>query len=418
VPRGKASANLSRPPRPAQQQEEEPAVHRRRFITASTATTVAAVLGIDQTPITGRLSMSDVNRVHERIGRMDAHVFSIGGGPLISVSTGYIARLREALDGCTYGDRVERALHGAISNLYASAGWACHDSGDPEQATLLHTASLQSALLTADPSATARAWSNLAMQARLEGRHREAVQITRAALDNRRARQDPHIATLLHARLAIGPARTAHRTGAARSLLAPEKAYDRVDASVPTPTWLSFLNPAELSGLAAIAHQTLGHYDRRGRHRPGPRPVPGADAPQPRVRLRATGRASDGPGRARAGHGHRLRHRRVLPRQPPHHRPASAGSAASSLLSPRCGINSTGRPATCAFLGAAPATSVSARSRSASRSMTRSANSHFFRSAWTHCSLLAQLLGERAQFSTANRDPLQIRTSPHPPHDP
>jgi hypothetical protein len=40
VPRGKASANLSRPPRPAQQ-EEEPAVHRRRFITAS-ATTVAA----------------------------------------------------------------------------------------------------------------------------------------------------------------------------------------------------------------------------------------------------------------------------------------------------------------------------------------------------------------------------------------
>ncbi|MFI7352124.1 twin-arginine translocation signal domain-containing protein [Streptomyces sp. NPDC049936] len=261
VPRGKASAHLPRPPRPAQQ-EEEPAVHRRRFITASAATTVAAVLGIDQTPVSGRLSMSDVDRVHERIGRMDAHFFSIGGGPLISVSTGYIARLREALDGCTYGDRVERALHGAISSLYASAGWACHDSGDPEQATLLHTASLQSALLAADPSATARAWSNLAMQARLEGRHREAVQITRAALDNRRARQDPHIAALLHARLAIGQARVTDRTGAARSLLAAEKAYDRIETAAPAPTWLSFLNPAELSGLAAITHQALGNYDR------------------------------------------------------------------------------------------------------------------------------------------------------------
>ncbi|WP_247721212.1 hypothetical protein [Streptomyces sennicomposti] len=259
VPRGKASANLPRPPRPAQQ--EEGPVHRRRFITASATTTVAVALGIDQTPTSGRLSMSDVDRIHERIDRMDAHFPSIGGGPLVSVSTGYIARLREALDGCTYGERVERALHGAISSLYASAGWACHDSGDPEQAALLHTASLQSALLAADPSATARAWSNLALQARLEGRHREAVQITRAALDNRRARQDPHIAALLHARLAIGQARTSDRTGAARSLLAAEKAYDRADTGRPAPTWLSFLTPAELSGLAAITHQGLGHYD-------------------------------------------------------------------------------------------------------------------------------------------------------------
>ncbi|MBY8868702.1 hypothetical protein K7787_23530 [Streptomyces sp. RCPT1-4] len=236
-------------------------MHRRRFITASATTTVAVALGIDQTPTSGRLSMSDVDRIHERIDRMDAHFPSIGGGPLVSVSTGYIARLREALDGCTYGERVERALHGAISSLYASAGWACHDSGDPEQAALLHTASLQSALLAADPSATARAWSNLALQARLEGRHREAVQITRAALDNRRARQDPHIAALLHARLAIGQARTSDRTGAARSLLAAEKAYDRADTGRPAPTWLSFLTPAELSGLAAITHQGLGHYD-------------------------------------------------------------------------------------------------------------------------------------------------------------
>ncbi|MFF8317918.1 twin-arginine translocation signal domain-containing protein [Streptomyces bobili] len=260
VPRGKSSATLPRPPRPAQQ-EEEP-VERRRFITASAATTVVVALGIDQTPARGRLSMSDVDRVHERIGRMDAHFFAIGGGPLHSVSTAYIARLREALDGCTYGDRVERALHSAISSLYASAGWACHDSGDPTQAALLHTASLQSALLAADPSGTARAWSDLAMQARLEGRHREAVQITRAALDNRRARSDPRIAALLHARLAIGQARIADRAGAARSLLAAERAYDRVDTTAPAPTWLSFLTPAELSGLAAITHQALGHYDR------------------------------------------------------------------------------------------------------------------------------------------------------------
>ncbi|MFF3275941.1 hypothetical protein ACFYWU_34125 [Streptomyces chrestomyceticus] len=56
------------------------------------------------------------------------------------------------------------------------------------------------------------------------------------------------------------PGRTADRTGAARSLLAAEQAYDRVDAAGPAPAWLGFLSEGELSGLAAIAHQALGHY--------------------------------------------------------------------------------------------------------------------------------------------------------------
>ncbi|NUK26006.1 twin-arginine translocation signal domain-containing protein [Streptomyces lunaelactis] len=237
-------------------------MQRRRFIAASAAATVVLALGIDQTPVRGRLSMSDIDRVQERIGRLDAHFFEIGGGPLADTATAYVGRLRDALDGCTYGGRVEKALHGAISSLYASAGWAAHDGGEPARAALLHTASLQSALLAANPSATARAWSNLALQARMEGRHREAVQITKGALESRRARQDPRIGALLHARLAIGQARTADRAGAARSLLAAEKAYDRVDAAGPAPTWLGFLSPAELSGLAAITYEALGQYDR------------------------------------------------------------------------------------------------------------------------------------------------------------
>ncbi|MBT2469373.1 twin-arginine translocation signal domain-containing protein [Streptomyces sp. ISL-66] len=235
---------------------------RRRFLAASAAATVTLALGIDDTPSQGRLSMSDVDRVQSVIGRLDAHFFAIGGGPLLSVCTTYVDRLRDALDGCIYGDRVEKALHRSISSLYASAGWAAYDTDDPAHAALLHTASLQSALLAADPSAAARAWSNLALQARIEGRHREAVQITRAALDNRRTRQNPHIASLLHARLAIGQAKTADRTGAARSLLAAEKAYDRVNAAATAPTWLAFLSEGELSGLAAIAHQAMGQYDR------------------------------------------------------------------------------------------------------------------------------------------------------------
>ncbi|MEF3119490.1 tetratricopeptide repeat protein [Streptomyces chrestomyceticus] len=263
VPRGKCSASLpARPSRPSSASTQEAPVHRRHFLAASAAATVALALGIDDTPVRGRLSMSDMDRIDRSIGRLDAHFFALGGGPLLGVCTAYVERLRDTLDGCAYGERVEKRLHASNSSLYASAGWAAHDSGEPRQAGLLHTASLQSALLATDPSAVARAWSNLALQARLEGRHREAVQITRAALDVRRVRQDPRIAALLHARLAIGRARTADRTGAARSLLAAEQAYDRVDTAGPAPTWLGFLSEGELSGLAAITHQALGHYDQ------------------------------------------------------------------------------------------------------------------------------------------------------------
>ncbi|GAA0611413.1 hypothetical protein [Streptomyces crystallinus] len=258
VPRGKGSTNLPAPPHRPLAAPKEENVLRRRFMTASTTATVALALGIDETPGRGRLSMSDVDRVRAQTARLDAHFFAIGGGPLLAAATAFVGRLNTALDNCRYGDRVEQALHAAICSLYASAGWAAHDCGDTETAARLHAASLQSALQAADSSAVARAWSNLALQARTEGRHREAVRLTRTALDHRQVRQDPHLAALLYSRLAIGQATTADRTGAARSLLAAERAYDR--ATTPPPSWLAFLNEAEVSGLAAIAHTALGHY--------------------------------------------------------------------------------------------------------------------------------------------------------------
>ncbi|MFE2640942.1 hypothetical protein ACFXKS_39470 [Streptomyces scopuliridis] len=96
------------------------------------------------------------------------------------------------------------------------------------------------------------------MQARLEGRHREALQINRAALQSRQARQDPRIAALLPSRLAIGHARAGDRPAAARSLLAAEAAHDKFGTADPAPPWLRFLDAAEISGLAAIAHQAMG----------------------------------------------------------------------------------------------------------------------------------------------------------------
>ncbi|MFE5940175.1 transcriptional regulator [Streptomyces sp. NPDC056470] len=259
VPRGKNSTNLPAPPRPATGREE-PSVHRRRFVTASTAATVSTALGLHHVPTRGRITMSDVGRVEEQIARLDQHFFAIGGGAVLAVATSYIERLTTTLNNASYGERIERALHGAISSLHSSAGWAAHDYDDTRQAGLHYAAALQNAMLSGDASAIARAWSNVAMHARIEGRHRQAVQLSRAALDDRRARHDARISALLHCRLAVGQARTGDPKGAARSLLAAEKAYDGV--SGPAPAWLAFLTPAEISGLTAIALDALGDHAR------------------------------------------------------------------------------------------------------------------------------------------------------------
>ncbi|MFJ9591112.1 transcriptional regulator, partial [Streptomyces acidicola] len=257
VPRGRSSRLPVPPPTTLGTGEGDP-MKRRQFIFAPAAMTVALALGLDETPTTGRLTLTDIARIDGKIGRMAFHFNSVGGGPLFEVSTGYLDRLRAALDGCTYGPSIEQALHGAIANLCSSAGWAAHDAGQPGQARVLFADALQSALLASDKQGQARAWSNLSMQARLDGRTREALRVNRAALETRQARQDPRIAALLHSRLAIGHARAGDHPAAARSILAAQRAHDRFDTAPPAPPWLRFLDGAEISGLAAIAHQAMG----------------------------------------------------------------------------------------------------------------------------------------------------------------
>ncbi|MEU9523498.1 hypothetical protein [Streptomyces sp. NPDC048224] len=99
----------------------------------------------------------------------------------------------------------------------------------------------------------------------------------RAALDNRRARQDPHLAAPLHARLAVGQPRTAERTAAARCLLTAGRAYDRIAPSASALAELAFLTPDELSGLAA---SSTWHWAAT--------PAPGPPPPMPSALIPTT----------------------------------------------------------------------------------------------------------------------------------
>lgn len=248
-----------RPPSPARPApaKELSTVQRRTFLAGA----LIAALGTDQAPQRGRLGMTDVDRIQGTITRLDAHFNGLGGGALVDVATDYLVRLQHSLDHCTYGERVERALHRAVADVAACAGWSAHDCGDYAKAAQLRNEALQAALLARDPVAVTRAWSDLAAQAEHAGRPAEAARINRNALSEWHLRSHPLISALLHARLADCLAQTGDPAGMGRQLAAAERVYDRADP-VGAASWLAFLAPAELTGLGAIAHQSAGQFAR------------------------------------------------------------------------------------------------------------------------------------------------------------
>ncbi|GAA3099221.1 hypothetical protein ACFQ0X_08185 [Streptomyces rectiviolaceus] len=241
--------------RPAPAKEERP-VRRREFI----AVGLAAVLGLDTIPSAGRLGTADVERIRAIVPAPYKHDHALGGGALHTVAAEALRSVHYALNHCTYGSRVERALYAATGDRAASAGWFAYDAGLQDDATSLYSEALQAGMLAGDGMLQARVWSNLAMQARLLDRDQEALRIGRAAVETRQARQDPWLMSLLHCRQAVGHARVGERTRAERSLARAESVYGRTSGE--PAAWLSFLTPAELTGLAGAAHQALGRYGR------------------------------------------------------------------------------------------------------------------------------------------------------------
>jgi len=250
------SSRVPPPPRRPAPVKEQRTMRRREFI----AVGLVAALGLDQIPTAGRLGTSDVERIRAIVPALYKYDHSLGGGALHDVATEALRHVQSAVNHCSYGDRVERSLYSAMGDLAASAGWFAYDAGRQGEATGLYNDALQAGMLSGDRMLQARVWSNLAMQARLLNRDKEALRIGRAAVETRQAKSDPWLMALLHCRQAVGHARTGDRTRAQRSLARAETAYERTQGQ--PAAWLSFLTPAELTGLAGAAHQALGQHRR------------------------------------------------------------------------------------------------------------------------------------------------------------
>ncbi len=253
VPRGASSwVPAQPPPTPT----KEPPVRRRDFIT----TGLAATLGFDAIPSRGRLGTGDLDTIRGITAALRRQDQALGGGALHLVAADALGRVRHVLTHCTYGDGVGRQLYAAAGDLAVSAGWFAFDAGRQREATALYQEALQAAILGRDGSLQARVWSHLTMQAWTRRHEQEALRIARATVETRQARTNARLAALLHARLALGYARTGQRSLAERALGRAESAFDR-DRGEPD-AWLFFFTAAELSGMAGAVCHALGQHRR------------------------------------------------------------------------------------------------------------------------------------------------------------
>jgi transcriptional regulator with XRE-family HTH domain len=232
----------------------EPPVLRRTFILG-----LGTVLALPVLPTRGRLGLGDIDAVQAASARLHTLDDRHGGAELAEVAARYVEHIEKSARSCSYGMAVQKALHTAIGDLAASAGWFAFDGGRQEAARLWWDRALRYAVLAGDPALQARIWSYMARQSCELGHGGEAVAIARVALDATRHRRDPRLSALLHSRVALGHSLTGEAGRAGQSLHRADRLLDAFDRADSEP-WLMFMGPAEITGQAALVEYNLGAY--------------------------------------------------------------------------------------------------------------------------------------------------------------
>ncbi|MFD4907938.1 hypothetical protein [Kitasatospora purpeofusca] len=234
--------------------ESEDHVLRRQFMIAATGNLLSFAFA--PLPESGRIGMSDIDRIRGTIDRLHSVDDAYGGEQLADIAEEFVQQIESAMSRCLYGPRVEKALYQVIGELHASAGWFAFDSGDQARAGRDFDSGLRASLLAGDRMLQARIWAYMSRQSWELGRATETVTIARAALDATRNGRDHRLSALLHGRLALGYAASGQGSHCGTALARAETALDRLGDTTP-PAWLAFVGPGELLGAAAMAYMDL-----------------------------------------------------------------------------------------------------------------------------------------------------------------
>ncbi|GIF86931.1 helix-turn-helix domain-containing protein [Catellatospora chokoriensis] len=201
-------------------------------------------------------------------GQLDRHIAElrrmddlVGGADLAPVARRCWAQAADRLHRARGADR--RRLLRPVAELAQLAGWTAADAGDRTAALRAYRAGLVLAMEAGDPALGAHVLGG-ASHLLCEADPGAAWRLARIAAAGARQDGSPGLRALLAHRAALAAARAGDGRAAQDGLLVARRLGDRVRAE-HEPSWLYWLDPAE---LAAMAGRCLVALDRPARALP------------------------------------------------------------------------------------------------------------------------------------------------------
>ncbi len=168
---------------------------------------------------------------------------------------------REALElqKGSASQRIRLRLFSLAASYTTNAAWSCIDARQLDRAQVHLNEALRLAGMAQDSIAQVQVWNATAMLAHQRRDHGGAVAAAQAAQALGATRRDPMVASLAHARTALGHSNLRDGTAALRSLRYAESALLKAKPE-PRPSWMQFYGVAELHALTAIVLDRLGEH--------------------------------------------------------------------------------------------------------------------------------------------------------------
>ncbi|OLF18191.1 hypothetical protein BU204_07585 [Actinophytocola xanthii] len=204
------------------------------------------------------VGLADVRRLRDSAARLHGLDQRHGGETIWRAALDHAREGTGLLEYGSYNSIVERQLLAATGRLQVCAGWLALDAGEHRLARICLGEALVLGRQARDPIVETRALSNLAFQANVLDRPREAQRFALGAEQAATGSGAPAwLAAIPQLRLAESSSGTGDARDADRAIGRAYSALER-DSDTAGEEWAVFLTPAEVDCVAATCALKLG----------------------------------------------------------------------------------------------------------------------------------------------------------------
>jgi tetratricopeptide (TPR) repeat protein len=241
-----AAPDLGDTSAPSKARPEE-TLNRMEFIQAMLGVAGAAAVGRfdDSGPL--RLGSGDVARCRTALARLyELDDRQGGSGYVYGLTVRSARQMRRLLNDSVYDEPTGKALFCLMGEVTEHAGWLAYDAGRHAEARYWWLEAQHASQIAGSPAVATVVFASMALQASRLGQGQAAIDTARAARRAVKPVQTPRLLSVLHAREALGYARTGDRRRAWRAL---ERAESLAGAErrENDPPWLDFWGQADLA---------------------------------------------------------------------------------------------------------------------------------------------------------------------------